>query len=175
MEWNENLFDPVDLDLSLSVDQVSRGRLVATARKHDIVVGTFTDEELILCGDDPDSTGDPHWTPYVDRLSDAEVDIASRACIRQLLARGLLSFDEAGSPTFEQPHATLEWPIQQASALVTWRSNMRNASITVAGVGGVAGGDARPSARSTGTFDPEVAATAEELIASWRGEPVPAR
>jgi hypothetical protein len=50
------LTDPVPLDLSLTSTDLDKGHVVDTARRQDVVMGTFTDEELILCGDDADST-----------------------------------------------------------------------------------------------------------------------
>ena len=128
-----DLHHPTSLDLALTSKDLSKGRLVDTARRHDIVVGTFTDEELVLCGDDADSTGDPHWTPHLNGLAADEIDIAKQACIRLLLSRGLLFFGDDGNPVFEQPHATLVWAVQQASALVTWRTDVRDEGTALGG------------------------------------------
>ena len=130
---NPDLYEPVPLDISLTSNDLSSGRLVATARNHDVVIGTFTDEEMVLCGDDPDSRGDPHWTPHLQRWSADEAEIAKLACVRLLLSRGLLAFGDDGGPVFEQPHATLAWAVQQASALVTWRTDVDDGPPAVGG------------------------------------------
>ncbi len=193
MAPDPDLHYPVPLDLSLSHKDLSKGRLVDVARRHDIVVGTFTDEEMVLCGDDADSEGDPHWTPHLHRMAADEVDVAKRACIRLLLSRALLAFGDDGAPVFQQPHATLVWAVGQASALVTWRTDVRDEGTAVGGTFVLPHGLAlhddisaepglhelvlRPQHReaawlaamldptscSTATFDPEVAATVEEL------------
>ena len=193
---NPDLYDPVPLlDLSLTSRDLDKGRLAVTARRHDIVAGTFTDEEMVLCGDDPDSTGDPHWTPHLSALAAEEADIAKQACVRLLLSRGLLFFGDDGNPVFEQPHATLVWAVQQASALVTWRTDVRDEGGAVGGTFVLPHGLAlhddissqpglhqlvlRPQEReaawlaatldptgcSAATFPPEVAASVEELTA----------
>ena len=191
---NPDLYDPVPLlDLSLTSRDLDKGHLADTARRHDIVAGTFTDEEMVLCGDDPDSTGDFHWTPHLSALAAEEADIAKQACVRLLLSRGQLSFGDDGGPVFEQPHATLVWAIRQASALVTWRTDVVDEGTAIGGAFVVPHGLALhddisaepglheivlrtqerqaawlaamldPTGCSTTTFAPEVAATVEEL------------
>ncbi len=130
---NELLHRPVPLDPSPSGDEVPAARLASTAREHDIVVGTFTDEELVVCGDDPDSSGDRHWTPYLHGLAEAEVEVAKMACVRLLRSRALLDFDGDGNPVFGQPHATLGWAIERATALVTWRTDVRDGTSALGG------------------------------------------
>lgn len=66
-------------------------------------------------------------------MSAEALDVAKHACIRLLLSRGQLSFGDDGSPVFEPPHATLVWAIQQASALVTWQTDVRDEGTAVGG------------------------------------------
>ncbi|MBW3645430.1 MAG: hypothetical protein KY441_08005 [Actinobacteria bacterium] len=133
MAVNELLHRPVPLDPSLSGDEVPAAQLASTAREHDIVVGTFTDEELVVCGDDPDSSGDRHWTPYLSGLAPAKAEAAKLTCVRLLQSRALLHFDDEGSPVFGQPHATLAWAIARAAALVTWRTDVRDDTSALGG------------------------------------------
>ncbi len=198
---NPDLHRPAPLDLSLTSTDLAKGRLAEVARAHDIVVGTFTDEEVVLCGDDPDSTGDPHWTAHLSALAAEEADIAKQACVRLLLSRGQLSFGDDGGPVFEQPHATLVWAVQQASALVTWRTDVVDEGTAIGGAFVVPHGLALhddisaesglhemvlrtqerqaawlaamldPTGRSTTTVAPEVAATVEEVAPGWRSWP----
>ncbi len=129
---DRSLYRPVRLEFFSGVE-VSGSRLASMARRHDLVMGTFTDEEMVVCGDRLDSSGDPHWTPYLHRLTEAEGEVAQVACVRLLESRAVAEFDDEGNPALAQPHVTLGWAIAQATALVTWRVDVRDDTSVVGG------------------------------------------
>jgi len=96
------------------------GELLRAARKRDVLVGEFLDEELILLGKDTEAEPDPHWHPHLSQRDAAGREVALDTTVRKLVTIGLL---EAGDdPTWVPPHSVVMQAMASALAAVTWRT-----------------------------------------------------
>lgn len=108
--------------------------LARTARDHDVVLGEFVDEELLLCGKDPDALPDPHWTPRQQRYSEEGRAAAREAVLLLLECHGFLDpATEPGAPALVPPHSIVAQSYDGAIAALTWRVDVRGEGTAVGG------------------------------------------
>ncbi len=101
--------------------ELAPGRLERAARDHDVVLGELTDEELLLCGRDPDAEPDSHWTPHLHRLDAPARAVALHTTERLLVSHGLLEITPDGGAAFGPPHSLVLQLLADAVAALTWR------------------------------------------------------
>lgn len=130
----QELHRPVELADLLDGEELPIARLLDTAHRHDVLVGTFTDEELLLCGENPDAEPHRHWMPRLHARTADERAVALRAAVRVLDARGVLLDDDSDQPQLGQPQATLAARLRDPTTIVTWRVDVRaDPPVTVLG------------------------------------------
>lgn len=129
------LHKPVDLDELLDDDgTLPWARLVGTCQRRDVVYGLATDEEMLLCGQDPDTEPDRHWQPWVSRLDPQAREVALGTTYRMLTATGHLDDEEGREiPAWAPPHSVLAYALAETLGLVTWRVQLADAGWTSGG------------------------------------------
>jgi len=133
-EWTY-LTDPVSIEELLDGRQELGVRALAdAARDHDVVLGEFVDEELLLCGADPDAAPDRHWTPRQHAYSEPQRTAAREAVLLLLESHG---FVEPGNgsqaPALLPPHSIVAQAFSGAIAALTWRVDVRGEGTAVGG------------------------------------------
>lgn len=120
--------DPVGLDEVVNGrGEVRIGQLVKVARRRDILIGELIDEELLLCGKDPDADPDQHWMPHLARMEARDREVAVRTTVRHLVSLGALELGEAdGDYELLPPHSLISHAFNSAVAAVTWRMQIRD-------------------------------------------------
>lgn len=115
--------EPVDLDELLDDDGTLQwAHLVGTCQRRDVVYGLATDEEMLLCGQDPEAEPDRHWQPWMARLGPAAREVALGVTYRMLTATGHLEDEEGVAvPSWAPPHGVLAHALDETLGLVTWR------------------------------------------------------
>lgn len=121
--------DPVPLyEVLGDREQIRIGRLIKIAKRHDIVIGEHLDEELLLCGEDPDpeEEPDPHWMPYLARMDAPSRIVAVETTARHLDSLGAVELgDTPGEVYLLPPHSLIAHAFRSAVAAVTWRVQSR--------------------------------------------------
>jgi len=134
---DESLFltDPVGVEELLDGrDELAVQELARTARDRDIVLGEFVDEELLLCGKDPDALPDRHWTPRQHGYEVAQRAAAREAVLLLLESHGFLEpASDSGDPALVPPHSILAQALESAVAALTWRADVRKEGTAVGG------------------------------------------
>lgn len=91
------LTEPVTIqEVAEVVGDASLSDLAGVAATSDIVLGEFTDEELLICGRGPDAEPDAHWMPYLSGLDAGHRGVALDTAARLLTARGELVMEGEG-------------------------------------------------------------------------------
>lgn len=103
--------------------------LIRVTRKHDVVLGELIDEEMLLCGEDPDPARepDPHWMPHLARKDARDRGVAVETTVRHLESLGVLELQEVeGDFDLLPPHSLVSHALHSAVAVVTWRLRVRD-------------------------------------------------
>lgn len=121
--------DPVPLHEVLGDrDQIRIGRLISVAKRRDIVIGEHLDEELLLCGEDPDpeKEPDPHWMPHLARMDARARSVAIETTARHLESLGAVELGQNPGEVFLlPPHSLIAHALRSAVAALTWRVQSR--------------------------------------------------
>lgn len=106
--------------------QLRRRDLIRAVQDHDVLVGEYLDEELMLCGNDPNAEPDRHWMPYLSRQDAHDRQVAVETTARHLESLGSLELGKSeGDYELAPPHSLIAHALAEAGAAVTWRMMVR--------------------------------------------------